>query len=62
MPDSRESIVLRVEVDQPASRAASGFEGGVEPIGVAGDGAALGLEEGADGIVGFVLLVCCFRV
>jgi hypothetical protein len=62
MSDSRESVVLRVEVDQPAAGPASGFEGGIEPVGVAGDGAALGFEKGADGLVGFVLLVCCFGV
>jgi hypothetical protein len=62
MPDPRESIVLRVEVDQWSARAAGGFEGGVEAVCVTGDGAALGFEKGADGLVGFVLLVCGFGV
>ena len=65
MPDTRQCVVFRIEVDYTtaaAGGAADCFEGGGKAVGVAGYGELLVLEKGADGVVGFVFLVCCFGV
>ena len=65
MADTWQCVIFRVEVDYttaPICGAADGFEGSGNAVGVAGDGELLVLEKGADGVVGFVFLVCCFGV
>ena len=68
MANTRQCVVFRIEVDYTAAAAAAVcgaadcFEGGGKAVGVAGYGELLVLEKGADGVVGFVFLVCCFGV
>lgn len=57
VPDPRERIVFRVEVDQATLGAADTFEGGIYPVRMPRHGEALLLEKIADRIVGLVFFV-----
>lgn len=71
MSNSRQRIVLRVKIYHLPTRSGDRFEGGGQLVGMAGDGYFWervgvggweGFEEGADGVVGEVFVVCCFGV
>jgi hypothetical protein len=62
VPDIRESIVLRVEVDERTAGAAEGFKGGCQAVRMSGYGKAALFEECADCVVRAVFFVCCFGI
>lgn len=60
--DTRERVVLGVEVDQSPARSTNCFEGGIQSVSMAGDLEPLFLEEIADGIVGTVFFIGELRI
>lgn len=57
MSDAGESVVFRIEIDQPPPRSVQCFKGSIETIGMTRNGESQSLEKIANGIVSTMFLI-----